>query len=187
MIDRRVPTTTLVAYLESHGVEIIPCSRDESRHPSVEIPVPEGWVAVPTEVFPHARTVLTAPEHIENEWAPNAVLLHGTLSKSRPTGELLEVAGSDARSLPDWYETSYSTANFRIYRSVMIRGYYRAGEVRYEAATRYVVIDHEYGRFLTQLTVTTRADAPPSLIESADAVHAGLTIGAISTAHCRRR
>lgn len=178
MIDRRVPTT-LPEYLDSHEVEIIPCRRDESRHPLVEIPVPQGWVSVPTEVFPHAHTVLIAPEHTENRWAPNAVLLHGRLSKSRSTDELLEVAGNEAVSLPEWYETYYSTVNFGIFRSTLIRGYYRAGDIRFGAATRYVVVDHEYDRFLTQLTVTTRADAPPSLTESAETIHAGLEIGPI--------
>ena len=95
---------TLRTYLETHEVELTACSPDGTGHPHVTIPTPAGWIPVPNEVFPHAYAVLVAPEDTENEWTPNAVLLHGRLSRWRPTDELLRIAASDCRSLPEWSE-----------------------------------------------------------------------------------
>lgn len=168
--------TTLSDYLATHEVELSPCSPDDPRHPQPELRAPEGWTTLPRDVFPHAHTVLVAPQHVVDDWAPNAVLLHGALSKWRPTDELLEVAGREPRELPEWRETLRDTSDFRGHRSVIIRGSYRVDDVEYTAVTRYLVIDDEYDRYLTQLTATARSDSAEPLIAHLHAIHEELRI-----------
>ncbi|USI89879.1 LpqN/LpqT family lipoprotein [Rhodococcus pyridinivorans] len=168
--------TTLSDYLAAREVELSPCDPDDPRHPQPELQAPEGWIVLPRDVFPHAHTVLVAPEHVADDWVPNAVLLHCALSKWRPTDELLEVAAREARELPAWRETLRDTSDFRGHRSVIIQGSYRVDDVEYTAVTRYLVIDHEYDRYLTQLTATARSDSAESLIAHLHAIHEGLRI-----------
>ncbi len=168
--------TTLSDYLAAHEVELNPCNPDDLRYPQPELQAPKGWITLPRDVFPHAHTVLAAPEHVADEWAPNAVLLHGALSKWRPTDELLEVAGREARGLPEWEETFRDTSDFHGHRSVIVRGSYRVDDVEYTAVTRYLVIDHEHDRYLTQLTATARSDSAESLIAHLHTIHEGLRI-----------
>ncbi|MDJ0399251.1 LpqN/LpqT family lipoprotein [Rhodococcus rhodochrous] len=167
---------TLSGYLATHEVGLSPCDPDDLRHPQPELQAPEGWITLPRDVFPHAHTVLVVPEHAVDDWAPNAVLLHGALAKWRPTDELLEVAGQEARGLPEWKETLRDTFDFHGHRSVIVRGCYRVDDVEYTAVTRYLVIDHEYDRYLTQLTATARSDSAESLIAHLHAIHEGLRI-----------
>ncbi|WP_060650163.1 LpqN/LpqT family lipoprotein [Rhodococcus pyridinivorans] len=169
--------TTLSDYLAAHEVELSPCSPDDPRHPQPELQAPDGWIVLPHDVFPHAHTVLAAPEHAADDWAPNAVLLHGALSKWRPTDELLEVAGNEVHNLPEWREMLCDTSDFRGHRSVIVRGSYRVDDVGYTAVTRYLVIDHEYDRYLTQLTVTVLANTSDPLDDDVLELPAGLTIG----------
>lgn len=168
--------TTLSDYLAAHEVELNPCSPDDPRHPQPELQPPEGWIVLPRDVFPHAHTVLVAPEHVADDWVPNAVLLHGALSKWRPTDELLEVAAREARELPAWRETLLDTSDFRGHRSVIIQGSYRVDDVEYTAVTRYLVIDHEYDRYLTQLTATARSDSLGSLDVHIHTIHESLIV-----------
>ncbi|MFD6893098.1 LpqN/LpqT family lipoprotein [Rhodococcus sp. NPDC060086] len=164
----------LRAYLESHEVELIACPSDAPGHPHVTIPTPDGWIRVPDEVFPHAYAVLVAPEYTEDEWTPNAVLLHGRLSRWRPTDELLHAAASECRSLPEWTELQSDTGNVGGHRSVLTRGTYHVGGVWFDATTRFLVVDAEYDRYLTQLTVTTRAEPDATLAADASTIHHGL-------------
>ncbi|WP_241383988.1 LpqN/LpqT family lipoprotein [Rhodococcus sp. CH91] len=158
-------------YLDTHGVELLPCHAGEPGRPSVELPVPRGWTIVPAHLFPRARTVLVAPEYTEAGWTPIAVLLHNRLSVRRPTGELLAAAAAATQELPEWSELDCETSNFRGHPSVITRGKYRAGGVDFDARSRHLVIDHDQDRYLTQLAVTTRADAPASLREGAQTIH----------------
>ena len=167
---------TLRTYLESHEVELIACTPEEPGHPHVTIPTPAGWTPVPNEVFPHAYAVLVAPEHTENEWTPNAVLLHGRLSRWRPTDELLHAAASECRSLPEWTEIHSDTSDFDTHRSVATRGIYHVGDAWFDATTRFLVVDVEYDRYLTQLTVTTRAEPDVTLTSDASTIHRGLMV-----------
>lgn len=167
---------TLHTYLESHEVEIIACSPDGPGHPHVTIPTPAGWIHVPNEAFPHAYSVLVAPEHTEDEWTPNAVLLHGRLSRWRPTDELLHAAAAECRSLPEWTEHHSDTNDFDSHRSVVTRGIYHVGDAWFDASTRFLIVDAEYDRYLTQLTVTTRADPDTTLASDASSIHYGLTV-----------
>ncbi|APE10744.1 LpqN/LpqT family lipoprotein [Rhodococcus pyridinivorans] len=166
--------TTLSDYLAAREVELSPCDPDDPRHPQPELQAPEGWIVLPRDVFPHAHTVLVAPEHVADDWVPNAVLLHCALSKWRPTDELLEVAAREARELPAWRETLRDTSDFRGHRSVIIQGSYRVDDVEYTAVTRYLVIDHEYDRYLTQLTATARSDSLGSLDVHIHTIHESL-------------
>ncbi|OBA38388.1 MULTISPECIES: LpqN/LpqT family lipoprotein [Rhodococcus] len=168
--------TTLSDYLAAREVELSPCDPDDPRHPQPESQAPEGWITLPRDVFPHAHTVLVAPQSVMDDWAPNAVFLHGALSKWRPTDELLEVAGNEVRELPAWRERFRDTSDFRGHRSVIVQGSYRVDDVEYTAVTRYLVIDHEYDRYLTQLTATARSDNAESLIAHLHAIHEGLRI-----------
>lgn len=59
---------------------------------------------------------------------------------------------------------------------MIIQGSYRVDDVEYTAVTRYLVIDHEYDRYLTQLTATARFDSAESLIAHLHAIHEGLRI-----------
>lgn len=167
---------TLRTYLESHEVELIACPSDAPGHPHVTIPTPDGWIRVPDEVFPHAYAVLVAPEHTENEWTPNAVLLHGRLSRWCPTDELLHAAASECRSLPEWTEIHSDTSDFDTHRSVATRGIYHVGDAWFDATTRFLVVDVEYDRYLTQLTVTTRAEPDVTLTSDASTIHRGLMV-----------
>ncbi|MGU3587131.1 LpqN/LpqT family lipoprotein [Rhodococcus sp. C26F] len=168
--------TTLSDYLATHEVELNPCDPDDPRHPQPELQAPEGWITLPRGVFPHAHTVLVAPEHVVDDWAPNAVLLHGALAKWRPMDALLEVAGREAYGLPEWKETFRDTSDFHGHRSVIVRGSYRVDDVEYTAVTRYLVIDDEYDRYLTQLTATARAASLESLDVHLHAIHDSLTL-----------
>ncbi|MXQ75593.1 hypothetical protein GSM98_05340 [Rhodococcus rhodochrous] len=165
---------TLSDYLAIHEVELNPCDPDDPRHPQPELQAPEGWITLPRDIFPHAHTVFVIPEHAADDWAPNAVLLHGALAKWRPTDDLLEVSGNEARELPEWRETLRDTSDFRGHRSVIIRGSYRVDDVEYTAVTRYLVIDHEYDRYLTQLTATARSDSLGSLDVHIHTIHESL-------------
>ncbi|MDV2478275.1 hypothetical protein F8M49_27890 [Rhodococcus zopfii] len=165
---------TLRVYLDAHEVELIPVHPDETGHAGVALALPAGWVEVARDVFPHAHTVIVAPEYSVDGWTPNAVLLHGRLSRWRPTDELLDIAATETRALSEWLELHSSTADFHGHRSVFVHGTYRAGDELLEAATRYLVIDHEDDRCLTQLTVTTRAASPADLAASAVAIQTGL-------------
>ncbi|MGX6509395.1 LpqN/LpqT family lipoprotein [Rhodococcus sp. SJ-2] len=167
---------TLRAYLERHDVELIPCSSHEPGDPFITIPIPDGWVTVPDEMFPHAYSVLIAPAYAEHEWTPNAVLLHGRLSRWRPTDELIETATSEAQTLPEWVELRSSHNDFAGHRSVFIHGGYCVDGMGYEAATRYLVVDHEYDRYLTQLTVTTPRHPHSALAADAATIHSGLAV-----------
>ncbi|MGV9744265.1 LpqN/LpqT family lipoprotein [Rhodococcus zopfii] len=167
---------TLRAYLDAHEVELIPVHPNDTGHPGIALPRPDGWVEVARGVFPQAHTVIIAPEYTVDDWTPNAVLLHGRLSRWRPTDELLDIAATETRALSEWLELHSSTADFNGHRSVFVHGTYRAGNEMLEAATRYVVIDHEHDRCLTQLTVTTRAHSPVDLATSAVAIHTGLSV-----------
>ncbi|MEE2056801.1 LpqN/LpqT family lipoprotein [Rhodococcus artemisiae] len=166
----------LRTYLESHEVELIACPPEEPGYPHVTIPTPAGWTPVPNEVFPHAYAVLVAPEHTEDGWTPNAVLLHGRLSRWRPTDELLRAAASECRSLPEWSEQQSDSGDFDSHRSVVTRGIYRVGDAWFDATTRFLVVDAEYDRYLTQLTVTTRAHPDAGLASAASTIHNGLTV-----------
>lgn len=167
---------SLHAYLDAHEVELLPCSPRESAHPRVTIPTPPKWNALPEEHFPGAHSVLIAAEYAEDNWTPNAVLLHGRLSRRLPTAELLAVAGTESRLLPQWAEAGSSTDDFRGHRSVFVRGTYRVEDFLFEVATRYLVVDSGFDLYLTQLTVTARAHPQAVVTEGAAAIHAGLAV-----------
>ncbi|MFZ2529178.1 MAG: LpqN/LpqT family lipoprotein [Rhodococcus sp. (in: high G+C Gram-positive bacteria)] len=177
-MDRRSPEFgSLHAYLDAHEVDLTPVQPGDPDRPNVAIPRPDGWVEVAHDVFPQAHTVIVAPEYTLDNWTPNAVLLHSRLSRWRPTDELLDAAGREARVLPDWNELCFRAVDFHGYRSVFVRGTYRVEGVEVDATTRYVVIDREYDRYLTQLTVTAHVPAPIDLTVAASAVHTGFTVG----------
>ncbi|WP_068164592.1 LpqN/LpqT family lipoprotein [Rhodococcus phenolicus] len=176
MIPRFSDTNTLRAYLDAHEVALVSVHPGDPGHPDVAIPLPDGWAEVAHDVFPQAHTVIVAPEYIIDDWSPNAVLLHGRMSRWRPTDELLDVAGSEALALPEWNELRSSATDFHGHRSVFVHGTYRVEGVEFTAATRYLVIDDEYDRYLTQLTVTTRADPPLVLATDAAAIHTGFSV-----------
>ncbi|MFD6673082.1 LpqN/LpqT family lipoprotein [Rhodococcus zopfii] len=176
MIPQSPDTNTLRGYLDAHEVALIPVHPNETRHPGVALPLPEGWVEVAHGVFPQAHTVIVAPKYTVDDWTPNAALLHGRLSRWRPTDELLDIAATETRALSEWLELHSSTADFHGHRSVFVHGTYRVDDTEFEAATRYVVIDDAYDRYLTQLTVTTRAHSSTDLAASALAIHTGLSV-----------
>ncbi len=94
----------------------------------------------------------------------------------RPTDELLRIAASDCRSLPQWSELHFDTDDFDSHRSVVTRGVYHVGDAWFDATTRFLVVDAEYDRYLTQLTVTTRAHPEARPASDTSTIHNELTV-----------
>lgn len=145
---------TLAEYLQSAGITCEPCRPDAGDHPPVSIPELPGWESAPSDVIPNAYQVLVNPLHTEQDWTPNAVLLHGRLSGQVDVEALLDCGPADSRELPDWQEYATSREPHRGHPSAFVQGLYVVNGIAFAATNRYVITTFGESQFLTQLTVT---------------------------------
>lgn len=149
---------TVAQYLAGHGVQVVPSSRVEADRAGFVVASPAGWDLAPDDRFPGATSVLIEPNLVEAGFAPNAVLLVGTLATMVDAEELLDCAYTDARVLPGWSEVEESDAQWIGAPSRYIRGTFTAEQWTLAVSTRYVVHTAASAQWLVQLTVTTLAD-----------------------------
>lgn len=145
---------TLAEYLQSAGITCDPCRLEAGDHPSVSIPELPGWEAAPSDLMPNAYQVLVNPLHTEQDWTPNAVLLHGRLSSQVDMEALLDCGPADSRVLPEWQEYATSREPHRGHPSAFVQGLYVVNDIAFAATNRYIITTFGQSQFLTQLTVT---------------------------------
>ena len=168
--------TTVAEYLAAHAVSVSPLARADAATLGVELPLPAGWETVPAEQFPGTTDVSVEPRMADGGFAPNAVLLVGSLSTRIDADQLLECSFTDARALSGWAEAASSSAPFGGYPSSFVRGTFVAESWELAVTTRYVVLDSD-AQYLVQLTVTTLADQIDSLGFDIAAINDGLLTG----------
>ncbi|MEV0947659.1 LpqN/LpqT family lipoprotein [Rhodococcus sp. NPDC049939] len=177
---REFPTAsdemTMQEYLDEHQVTCTPCEPDAADSVAVSIPQLPGWILVPPALAPGAHTVLVNPAHKAENWFPNAALMHGALSPTVDTDQLLACALTDSRRLRDWRESEWNRFPYQGHPSAFIRGVYTADRWSLSATTRYTVITDSSQQYLTQLTVTTLHDQAGDLDADVNTMNVGLTI-----------
>ncbi|WP_315901311.1 LpqN/LpqT family lipoprotein [Rhodococcus sp. BP22] len=164
---------TVAQYLAAHAVAVTSVDRAQAATLGIEAPVPAGWQAAPEEQFPGATQVLVEPGLVEGGFAPNAVLLVGSLSTRVDADDLLDCSFTDARAMEGWVETEASSDPFGGHPSRFIRGTFVAEQWELAVTTRYIVVQSET-QYLVQLTVTTFADHADKLAFDIDAINSGL-------------
>ncbi|NLU82729.1 LpqN/LpqT family lipoprotein [Rhodococcus sp. HNM0569] len=150
-------TSELFTYLAEEGVEYMPCGYGPDTEPEVFLPAVPGWVAVPPEMVPDVYIALANHEWAVAGWAPNAVVLHGRLSRELPADEILQRAHRDAARQDGWTEQVSSYEQWHGWPSLFLEGTYPLGDVELFASTRYVLLVADGEQYLTQLTVTVLA------------------------------
>ncbi|QCB52953.1 hypothetical protein E5720_15380 [Rhodococcus sp. PAMC28707] len=163
---------TVAQYLAAHAVAVTSVHRAQAAKLGIEAPVPAGWQAAPEGQFPGATEVLVEPGLVEGGFAPNAVLLVGSLSTRVDADELLDCSFTDARAMDGWVETEANSDPFGGHPSRFIRGTFVAEQWELAVTTRYLVVQSEK-QYLVQLTVTTFADHADKLAFDIDAINSG--------------
>ncbi|NLU82720.1 LpqN/LpqT family lipoprotein [Rhodococcus sp. HNM0569] len=147
-------SSPLLDYLDNCGAHCTPCAPGSPFAPAVSIPELPGWTVVPRELVPGAYSALTNPSYRSQGWAPNAVVLHGRISKEISAEGLLDAACTEPAALPKWTEHLAAREPWNGHPSLFVEGTYEVENLSLFATTRYVIVDTAAGQFLTQLTVT---------------------------------
>lgn len=172
---------TVAQYLNDHGVRVIPSSRVDADRAGFAVASPAGWDSAPDGQFPGATHVLIEPNLVEAGFAPNAVLLVGSLATAVDADELLACAYTDARVLPGWHEVEESAAHWLGAPSRYVKGTFTAEQWTLAVSTRYVVHSAASAQWLVQLTVTTLADQVDKLAFDIATINDSLTLGGRGT------
>lgn len=168
--------TPLDEYFETAGIGRTPCDPDVPDHPAVALPQPAGWDVVPRESFPGTYHVLARVDRVVDGFAPNAVVMHIRLGGEVDADDLLDSALDDVELLPNWNPTQVDSTRWNGHRSLFLRGTFTQETWELAVTTRHVVVEHELGTYLVQLTVTMLAEQLEELGGDITVMNIGLTL-----------
>lgn len=148
---------TISDYLADEAVDLNPASLDECSRIGIAFHHRVGWHKAPESMFPHAAAVYFDDANKVDKFAPNLVVLVGSLSRVVDADELLAHGFEDSRALPEWTELTRDRGNFCGLPSVSVSGRYRIGDREFVGRTRYTVVHPLVDQYLIQVTATISA------------------------------
>ena len=170
---------SIADYIKDNGIQETGVKMGDPDAPVVNLPVPEGWQALPPEQAPeyaYGAIVYTAPEFKVDP--PNIVALMSKLSGDVDPQKIIDLAPGELNNLPD-YKPGNEGENTTLgdYPAYVLGGTYtRDGATRF-IAQKTVVIPTDGGLYVLQLNVDGPDAAADVLSAATEKIDNDTTIG----------
>jgi hypothetical protein len=170
---------TIASYIKDNGITETGIKVGDPHAPTVTLPVPEGWTAVPKDKTPdyaYGADVYAGPE-FEND-PPNIVALLSKLSGNVDPQKIIELAPGELQNLPNYTPTNQGEAGTLGDHPAYTLGgtYTRDGATRF-IAQKTVAISAPDGLYVLQLNADGPSAASDVLTAATDQIDRSTTIG----------